>query len=64
MHDLPVQCMSLIDLVSCVDRMFDMGMQCGFFSLVSDPTIGGTYMTLLNTITNLGGAWYTIVDMR
>lgn len=26
-----------------------------FFSVISDPTIGGTYMTLLNTMTNLGG---------
>uniref|UniRef100_A0A0K0FR48 Acetyl-coenzyme A transporter 1 n=1 Tax=Strongyloides venezuelensis TaxID=75913 RepID=A0A0K0FR48_STRVS len=26
-----------------------------FFAKISDPKIGGTYMTLLNTITNLGG---------
>jgi len=25
-----------------------------FFAKVSDPVIGGTYMTLLNTVTNLG----------
>ena len=28
-----------------------------FFSKVSDPTIGGTYMTLLNTIANIGYLW-------
>ncbi|KFM71244.1 Acetyl-coenzyme A transporter 1, partial [Stegodyphus mimosarum] len=28
-----------------------------FFAKVSDPSIGGTYMTLLNTICNLGGNW-------
>ncbi|GIZ02467.1 acetyl-coenzyme A transporter 1 [Caerostris extrusa] len=28
-----------------------------FFAKVSDPAIGGTYMTLLNTISNLGGNW-------
>lgn len=28
-----------------------------FFTKISDPLIGGTYMTLLNTISNLGGAW-------
>lgn len=28
-----------------------------FFAKVSDPKIGGTYMTLLNTISNLGGNW-------
>lgn len=30
-----------------------------FFSKVSDPTIGGTYMTLLNTLANLGSKWPT-----
>jgi MFS transporter, PAT family, solute carrier family 33 (acetyl-CoA transportor), member 1 len=28
--------------------------QMAFFAYVSDPKIGGTYMTLLNTLTNLG----------
>jgi len=28
-----------------------------FFARVSDPVVGGTYMTLLNTLTNLGGNW-------
>ncbi|KAI8847879.1 acetyl-coenzyme A transporter 1-domain-containing protein [Chytridium lagenaria] len=28
-----------------------------FFTKISDPRIGGTYMTLLNTISNLGGTW-------
>jgi PAT family acetyl-CoA transporter-like MFS transporter 1 len=28
-----------------------------FFARVSDPKVGGTYMTLLNTLTNLGGNW-------
>jgi len=31
--------------------------QMAFFSKVSDPAIGGTYMTLLNTIANLGTKW-------
>ena len=31
--------------------------QMAFFSRVSDPVIGGTYMTLLNTIANIGGKW-------
>ena len=31
--------------------------QMAFFNRVSDPTIGGTYMTMLNTITNLGNMW-------
>lgn len=28
-----------------------------FFAKISDPAVGGTYMTFLNTLTNLGGNW-------
>lgn len=28
-----------------------------FFSQVSDPRFGGTYLTLLNTVANLGSRW-------
>lgn len=28
-----------------------------FTAKVSDPIVGGTYMTLLNTVANLGGNW-------
>lgn len=28
-----------------------------FNAQISDPKIGGTYMTLLNTLSNLGGNW-------
>ena len=31
--------------------------QMAFFARVSDPSIGGTYMTLLNTVSNLGATW-------
>jgi PAT family acetyl-CoA transporter-like MFS transporter 1 len=31
--------------------------QMAFFARVSDPAIGGTYMTLLNTVANLGSKW-------
>jgi len=31
--------------------------QMAFYNRVSDPAIGGTYMTMLNTISNLGAAW-------
>lgn len=33
--------------------------QMAFYNRVADPAIGGTYMTMLNTISNLGGAWPT-----
>ena len=29
----------------------------GLFAKISDPAVGGTYMTMLNTLTNLGGNW-------
>ena len=28
-----------------------------FFARISDPLVGGTYMTLLNTFSNLGYLW-------
>ena len=28
-----------------------------FHARISDPRVGGTYLTLLNTLTNLGGNW-------
>lgn len=30
---------------------------CAFHTQIADPLIGGTYMTLLNTVSNLGGTW-------
>lgn len=32
-----------------------------FFAKISDPAVGGTYMTLLNTVCNLGGNWPTTI---
>lgn len=32
-----------------------------FFAKISDPAVGGTYMTLLNTVCNLGGNWPTAI---
>jgi hypothetical protein len=34
-----------------------------FFSIVSDPAGGGTYMTLLNTLANVGGLWPKLIVM-
>lgn len=30
---------------------------CAFFNNIADPSIGGTYMTTLNTLSNYGGTW-------
>eukprot|EP00928_Gymnodinium_smaydae_P043186 TRINITY_DN28996_c0_g1_i2.p1 TRINITY_DN28996_c0_g1~~TRINITY_DN28996_c0_g1_i2.p1 ORF type:complete len:180 (-),score=46.95 TRINITY_DN28996_c0_g1_i2:67-579(-) len=37
--------------------------QMAFFAKVSDPALGGTYMTLLNTLANLGGMWPSTATM-
>jgi MFS transporter, PAT family, solute carrier family 33 (acetyl-CoA transportor), member 1 len=42
--------------------------QVGLFAKISDPRIGGTYMTLLNTVANLAFKWplscsYFIIDL-
>lgn len=34
-----------------------------FFSIISDPLVGGTYLTLLNTLANLGGTWPKLMVM-
>lgn len=31
--------------------------QCSFYARIADETIGGTYLTLLNTVSNLGNTW-------
>ena len=31
--------------------------QMAFAARISDPAIGGTYMTLMNTVCNFGGNW-------
>lgn len=37
--------------------------QMSFFSQIADPSIGGTYMTLLNTIANLGSKWPNFISL-
>jgi MFS transporter, PAT family, solute carrier family 33 (acetyl-CoA transportor), member 1 len=44
-------------LMSSMASTFMMVSQCAFFVRVSDKTIGGTYQTLLTTITNFGTTW-------
>lgn len=34
-----------------------------FHAKISDPTIGGTYMTLLNTVSNMAGQWCSTVAL-
>lgn len=45
----------------CVYSMYVSIM--AFFAKVSDSSVGGTYMTLLNTVTNLGGNWPSMLAL-
>lgn len=45
----------------CVYCMFVSVM--AFFAKVSDSSVGGTYMTLLNTLANLGGNWPSLLAL-
>lgn len=42
---------------------FIFGAQMTFFAKISDPLIGGTYMTFLNTISNLGSKWPNFLSL-
>lgn len=37
--------------------------QMSFFNQISDPSIGGSYMTLLNTAANLGAKWSSVLSL-
>lgn len=41
---------------SCASTVQFVGLSA-FHTQIADPLIGGTYMTLLNTVSNLGGTW-------
>ena len=38
--------------------------QMAFYAKIADPAMGGSYMTLLNTITKLGSMWNAQVGLR
>lgn len=47
-------------IMFCFSQIFTSSMfvaSMAFFAKISDPAVGGTYMTLLNTLSNLGGNW-------
>merc|ERR1740121_1337039 len=54
----------LLSGAGVVASQFMFVAQMAFFARVSDPAMGGTYMTLLNTLANLGGMWPPTVAMR
>ncbi|KAK6618383.1 hypothetical protein RUM44_002835 [Polyplax serrata] len=59
-HELPVIYCIIFLVIYCFHQVTSNSMfvaQMAFFAKVSDPAIGGTYMTLLNTLANIGGTW-------
>ncbi|KAL6930425.1 related to acetyl-CoA transporter [Hanseniaspora guilliermondii] len=53
-HNLSSSLMNTVQFVSI----------CSFHTQIADPKIGGTYITLLNTFSNLGGTWPKILVLR
>lgn len=59
-NDIPIYYYVMILVIYSFYQVFLYAMFCAamaFFAKVSDPRVGGTYMTLLNTLCNLGGNW-------
>ncbi|TBU26371.1 MFS general substrate transporter [Dichomitus squalens] len=47
----------LLTIAQSFASTIQFGGMSAFHTRISDPVVGGTYMTLLNTFTNLGGTW-------
>lgn len=63
----PFHYYAIIVIVYLIHQVFANCMFVGvmaFFARISDSSVGGTYMTLLNTFTNLGGNWPSWVALR
>ncbi len=59
-NEYPLYFYILCLLINSVQSIFTYSMfvsQMAFFAKISDKAIGGSYMTFLNTITNMGGNW-------
>lgn len=54
----------LVSLLGAVASQCMFVSQMAFFARISDPAMGGTYMTLLNTLANLGSMWPATMTMR
>ncbi|RKP28345.1 hypothetical protein METBISCDRAFT_20764 [Metschnikowia bicuspidata] len=58
----------MLFLVIIVQNLFNSFMStvqlvslCAFHTKIADPSIGGTYMTSLNTLSNYGGTWPRLI---
>ncbi|KAG7167398.1 Acetyl-coenzyme A transporter 1-like, partial [Homarus americanus] len=63
----PLYYYGIIIVIYLIHQVFVNCMFVGvmaFFARISDSSVGGTYMTLLNTFTNLGGNWPAWIALR
>lgn len=59
-NEYPFYYYALCLIINILHSVFAYSMfvsQMSFFAQISDKKIGGTYMTFLNTLSNLGGNW-------
>merc|ERR1711916_373480 len=47
----------ILSLSSSLASSFMFVCMGAFFARIADPKVGGTYLTVLNTLSNLGGTW-------
>jgi len=47
----------VVSIAATIPAVAMFAAQMSFFARISDPAFGATYMTFLNTLTNLGNAW-------
>merc|ERR1712187_1039118 len=57
-------CIFFLTLCQGIGLEVMFGAHFGFFAIVSDPRLGGTYMTLLSAVHNLGNAWVVYVCLK
>ncbi|KAI5711384.1 hypothetical protein M8J76_005034 [Diaphorina citri] len=65
-HTLPNYYYIILLFTFCIHQVSLYAMfvaSMAFFARVADPGVGGTYMTLLNTLANLGGNWPNTVAL-
>ena len=56
-------CVLTLSLVASVLQTIQFVSLMAFFAKVSDPSVGGSYMTLLNTATNMGSKWPSTLSL-
>jgi len=56
-------CILALSLVASVLQTIQFVSLMAFFAKVSDPSVGGSYMTLLNTATNMGAKWPSTLSL-